>query len=62
MRVELSEDHNIDNFIETEKLRKNINARLRTVCQLDIPVKLVSPNSLKRFEGKARRVTDLRDK
>ncbi len=62
VRVELSEDHNIDNFIETEKLRKNINARLRTVCQLDIPVKLVSPNSLKRFEGKARRVTDLRDK
>jgi phenylacetate-coenzyme A ligase PaaK-like adenylate-forming protein len=29
---------------------------------LDIPVRFVSPGSLKRFEGKARRVTDLREK
>lgn len=58
--VELADDSALENFGELEKLRRNINAKLRTVCQLDIPVKLVSPNTLKRFEGKARRVTDLR--
>ena len=31
-----------------------------TVLQLDVEVTLVSPNTLKRFEGKAKRVTDLR--
>ena len=47
---------------ELEKLRRTISAKLRTVCQLDIPIKFVSPNTLKRFEGKAKRVKDLRKK
>ncbi|MDL2206379.1 phenylacetate--CoA ligase, partial [Eubacteriales bacterium OttesenSCG-928-N13] len=59
--VELSDEHiNIDNYLETEALRKTIVSQLRSVCQLDILVKLASPNTLKRFEGKARRVTDTR--
>ncbi|MEF9895626.1 MAG: phenylacetate--CoA ligase [Clostridia bacterium] len=60
VRVELGETHNIDNFIETERLRKSIMAQLHTVCQIDIPVILVPTNTLKRFEGKARRVNDSR--
>ena len=60
VRVELDESYNIDNFIETERLRKDIMMKLRTVCQLDIPVLLVSTGTLKRFEGKARRVNDTR--
>ncbi len=60
VKVELTASEALENFAELEKLRRDINARLRTVCQLDIPVKLVSPNTLKRFEGKARRVTDSR--
>ena len=43
-----------------EKVRDRIRAQLRTVLQLDVEVTLVSPNTLKRFEGKAKRVTDLR--
>ena len=62
VRVEIDDRHNIDDFQEIEHLRKGVMARLRSVCQLDIPVRFVSPGSLKRFEGKARRVTDLREK
>ena len=58
--VELIDDSALENFGELEKLRRSITSKLRTVCQLDIPVKFVSPNTLKRFEGKAKRVTDLR--
>lgn len=60
VKVELANEEVLENFGELENLRRNISNNLRTVCQLDIPVKLVSPNTLKRFEGKAKRVTDLR--
>ncbi len=60
VKVELVDSEALENFAELEKLRRNIMANLRTVCQLDIPIKFVSPNTLKRFEGKAKRVTDLR--
>ena len=49
VRVELDDSYNIDNFIQVERLRKDIMAKLRTVCQLDIPVILVSGGTLKRF-------------
>lgn len=62
VQVELTDSVSLENFSELESLRRKIMAQLRTVCQLDIPVKLVSPNTLRRFEGKAHRVTDLRDK
>jgi len=60
VKVELIDSEALENFADLEKLRRNIMTRLRTVCQLDIPIKFVSPNTLKRFEGKAKRVTDLR--
>lgn len=60
VKVELIESSLLDNFAELENLRRSIMARLRVICQLDIPVKLVSPNTLKRFEGKAKRVVDRR--
>ena len=60
VKVELTDSEVLENFADIEKLRRNIMTRLRTVCQLDIPIKFVSPNTLKRFEGKAKRVTDLR--
>lgn len=62
VKVELMDAHiNIDNYLETEALRKKITSQLKSVCQLDILVRLASPNTLKRFEGKAKRVTDTRD-
>ncbi len=61
VRVEIGDGINIDNFVETDRLRQSVTNRLRSACQLEMKVMLVSPNSLKRFEGKARRVTDTRD-
>ena len=47
-------------FGELEALTKKIHDKLKVVLQIDAKVTLVSPNTLKRFEGKAKRVTDLR--
>jgi phenylacetate-CoA ligase len=51
-----------DSFKELEMLTKNIKAKLRVVLGLDAKIQLESPNTLQRFEGKAKRVKDLRNK
>ena len=58
--MELVDASLLEKYSELEKVRDRIRAQLRTVLQLDVEVTLVSPNTLKRFEGKAKRVTDLR--
>lgn len=60
VKVELTDAGLLDKYSELEALHNKIRADLRTVLQLDVEVTLVSPNTLKRFEGKAKRVTDLR--
>lgn len=60
IRVEVEAESMMDSYGALEKLERTIRARLRTVLGLDAIVKLVSPNTLQRFEGKAKRVTDLR--
>ncbi len=60
VKVELIDAAMLDSFSDLENLQKKIVTALRTVVGLDIKVSLVSPNTLKRFEGKAKRVTDLR--
>jgi phenylacetate-CoA ligase len=47
-------------FSALERLEKKIKHNLYTVLNIDADLKLVEPESLKRFEGKAKRVTDLR--
>lgn len=59
---ELTDASLLDAYSELEALTKRIGERMRTILQIDAKVTLVSPNSLKRYEGKARRVTDNRDK
>lgn len=49
-----------DVYRELQDIEKRIRAKLRVVLGLDAKIKLESPNTLKRFEGKAKRVTDLR--
>lgn len=58
VRVELVKS--TDSFKELESLSGNIRGKLRTVLGLDAKVQLESPNTLQRFEGKAKRVKDLR--
>lgn len=58
IRVELKEM--TDEYKELERISKKVNSRLKTVLGLDAKISLVSPNTLQRFEGKAKRVKDLR--
>ena len=58
--VEVADSGLLDNYKKLEELRAKIRHNLKTVLQIDAAVKLVEPLTLKRFEGKAKRVTDLR--
>jgi phenylacetate-CoA ligase len=60
IKVELADESLLDSYAKLGELEKKIKFNLRTVLGLDAMIKLVAPRSLKRFEGKARRVTDLR--
>ncbi len=60
VKVELVDASVLDRYSELEALQNRIRSDLRTVLQLDVEVVIVSPYTLKRFEGKAKRVTDLR--
>ena len=60
VRVELV--HATDSFQELERIAGTVRQRLRIVLGLDAKVMLESPNTLQRFEGKAKRIKDLRSK
>ncbi len=60
--VEVSDSNLLEKFSELEKLENTIRERLRSTLSVSAKVRLVEPESLKRFEGKAKRVTDLRPK
>lgn len=60
IRVELRDSSLIDDFSALESLVGKIKHNLKTVLQIDAVVKLCEPLSLKRYEGKAKRVIDLR--
>ncbi len=60
INVEVKDDCLLDNYSKLEDLVKKVRQKLKVVLQIDAVVKLVEPQSLKRFEGKAKRVTDLR--
>ncbi|WP_027399744.1 phenylacetate--CoA ligase family protein [Anaerovorax odorimutans] len=59
--VELIDDSLVDSFSKLESLSQKIRNKLRTVLGIDSKVNLVEPRSLARFEGKAKRVIDMRE-
>lgn len=59
IRVELLKA--TDSYRELEAVEKKIKSRLRVMLGLDARISLESPNTLQRFEGKAKRVRDLRE-
>lgn len=59
IRVELKKA--TDNYKELKEIENKIKSKLRVVLGLDAKISLESPNTLKRFEGKAARVKDLRN-
>ena len=58
IRVELAKS--TDSFAVLEKLSNAVRGKLKVILGLDAKVKLESPNTLQRFEGKAKRIKDLR--
>jgi len=60
VRVEVADGALLSDFQSLEKLRALVKHNIKVILQIDAEIKLVEPLSLKRFEGKARRVTDLR--
>ena len=60
VKVELA--HSTDSFAVLERITGGVRSKLRTILGLDAKVLLESPNTLQRFEGKAKRVKDLRNK
>ncbi|MEF9940925.1 MAG: phenylacetate--CoA ligase [Lachnospiraceae bacterium] len=58
--VELIDDRLLDSYAKLSELEQKIKANLKSLLGLAAQIKLVAPHSLQRFEGKARRVTDLR--
>jgi len=59
--VELVDVNLLDSFALLENLNQKVSHQLRTVLGIDAKVNLVEPRSLARFEGKAKRVIDLRE-
>ncbi len=60
IRVELATA--TDSFPTLERISSTVRSKLRIILGLDAKVMLESPNTLQRFEGKAKRIKDLRSK
>ena len=58
--VELLDASLLERYSELERLTERIRKQLRAALLIDARVRLVEPQTLKRYEGKAKRVTDLR--
>ncbi len=59
--VELTDSSLLERFAELEKLQQRIYDRLKSVLGLSCKVSLVEAGTLERFQGKAKRVLDLRN-
>jgi phenylacetate-CoA ligase len=58
IRVELLKA--TDSYRELEHIEQKIRSKLKVMLGLDAKISLESPNTLQRFEGKAKRINDLR--
>ena len=59
IKVELA--HSTDSFSVLENITRKVKEKIKIVLGLDAKIMLESPNTLQRFEGKAKRVKDLRN-
>ena len=61
VKVELVDAALLESYGELEALQQKIHDRLKSVLGLETKVTLVEPKSLERFQGKAKRMLDLRN-
>lgn len=62
VQIELTSAEVLESFGELKRVEKTIASRLNSVLGLKVKVSLVEPKTLERFQGKAKRILDLRDK
>ncbi|MEA5003721.1 MAG: phenylacetate--CoA ligase [Christensenella sp.] len=60
VKVEVADEGLLTSYKALETLKESIAHNIFTVLNMHVKVTLAEPQSLKRFEGKAQRVTDLR--
>jgi phenylacetate-CoA ligase len=51
----------LERYAELDALQNKIHEALKSVLGLDCKVTLVQPRTITRFEGKAKRIIDLRN-
>jgi phenylacetate-CoA ligase len=61
VQVELIDGSLLEEYGELEALESRIRDKLRSVLGIDCAVTLVAPRTITRFEGKAKRIVDLRN-
>lgn len=61
IKVELIDASVLESYGELEKLTRTIQERIKSVLGLQAKITLVQPKTLERFQGKAKRVLDLRN-
>ena len=61
VKVELVNADLLESYGELEALQRGLHDRLKSVLGLETKVTLVEPKSLERFQGKAKRILDLRN-
>lgn len=61
VKAELLNGDLLENYRALEALQKSVHDRLKSVLGLETRVTLVEPKSLERFQGKAKRILDLRN-
>lgn len=62
VKIEINDESLLENYGRLESLRQTAVNKLHTVLGIKAKVTLVAPRTLKRYEGKAKRIVDLRDK
>lgn len=61
VQVELIDGSLLDNYGALEQLQRSVKSNLKTVLGIDAKVSLIEPKTLERFQGKAKRIVDLRN-
>ena len=61
VKVELTDSSLLDEYKKLSEIQKDVKAHLKTVLGIDTKVTLCEPKSIERFQGKAKRIIDLRN-
>jgi len=61
IKVEVINSDLLENYQMLDNLKKKIEAKMRAILGLRTKITLVAPKSIERFQGKAKRIVDLRN-